>query len=230
MDKLPKEEEKVDPMTPMLEMLGGLDSHRQLWIQFILRGHRKQNFKNGQLHERGTWEKRVQAKINVMMGRDKDKKAELELEGMVKLTTGERNLIDSMERQIGKSPFEFGCRVFYISKKKFDYDGGLYSKFIRNFAATENRLGNGIGMNWRADFNYNFISDPTRKRGKRMKKEELYLYKTRQWFKPFKVMSAEEMATIFHLPGTVALTPTLNRVPSTRGEAPANLPTGILPI
>jgi hypothetical protein len=85
-------------------------------------------------------------------------------------------------------------------------------------------------MRWRADFNYNFISDPRRKRGMHLKKEELYLYKSRQWFRHFKIMSAEEMATIFHLPGTVAFTPTLNRIPSTRGEAPNNLPIGNLPI
>ncbi len=229
MDKLPKEEQKVDPMTPMLEMLGAIDPHRQIWIQFIVRGHRKRNFKNGQLHAEGTWEKRIQAKIDKLMGRDKDKKAEIEFEGMVKLTTGERDLVDSMERQAGKAPFEFACRLFYLSKKPGDYDGGLYSKFIRNFAATENRIGNGLGVNWRTDFNYNWFSDPFAKIRPKLKKEELHLYKTRQWFKHFKVMSAEEMATIFHLPGTVAFTPTLNRVPSTRGEAPNNLPTGNLP-
>ena len=44
-----------------------------------------------------------------------------------------------------------------------------------------------------------------------------------------KVFSAEELATVFHLPGQVALTPTLNRIGSTRSEAPANLPVGNLP-
>ena len=40
-----------------------------------------------------------------------------------------------------------------------------------------------------------------------------------------KVMTTEELATMFHLPGKVAVTPTLGRIPSTRGEAPPNLPT-----
>ncbi len=37
-------------------------------------------------------------------------------------------------------------------------------------------------------------------------------------------MTTEELATIFHIPGKVASTPTLARIPSKRSEAPANLP------
>jgi len=230
MDKLPKEEEKVDPMTPMLEMLSGIKPHQQLWIQFVCVAHRKKAFKLGQLHAQATWDKAVKDKINEIMGRDKEKKGGIELEGMVRLTTGERDLVDAMERNAGKAAFEFGCRVAYISSKENDYDGGLYSRMIRSLAQTDIKGRNGIGMKWRTDFNYKFLSDPFNKRRPAMKREELALYKLRRWYSEFKVLSAEELATLFHLPGKVALTPTLNRVPSTRGEAPPNLPTGNLPI
>lgn len=238
MDKLPKEEEKVDPMTPMLEMLAGIKPQQQLWIQFICFAHRKQSFKLGQLHAHGTWDGDVKKKINELMGRDdkkKIKKGEEEKEGMVRLTTGERDLVDAMERNMGKSAYEFACRVVYISSKEFDYDGGLYSRMIRSIAQTDIKGRNGLGMKWRTDFNYNFISDPFNKIRPALKKQELKEYKMRKLYgkgggMEFKIMTAEEMATIFHLPGKVALTPTLNRVPSTRGEAPSNLPTGTLPI
>jgi hypothetical protein len=42
-------------------------------------------------------------------------------------------------------------------------------------------------------------------------------------FKPF-IMNIEELATIYHFPGTVATTPTLTRVEAKKGEPPANLP------
>lgn len=235
MDKLPKEEEKVDPMTPMLEMLAGIKPQQQVWVQFLISAHRSSNFKNGQLHAHGTWEADVKDKINEMMGRDQDKKAEIEFEGMVKLTTGERDTIEAMERNMGKVAFEFACRVVYISSKEIDYDGGLYSRIIRALAQTEVVGRNGIGMKWRTDFNYNFISDPFYKIRPMLKRAELHEYKLRKLYgkgggMSWEIMTAEEMATIFHLPGKVALTPTLNRVPSTRGEAPSNLPTGNLPI
>jgi len=63
-----------------------------------------------------------------------------------------------------------------------------------------------------------------------MKKDELKAYRKRQMY-PItpKIYSTEELATIYHLPGLVAMTPTLNRVTSTRAEAPSNLPIGNLP-
>jgi hypothetical protein len=230
LDKLPKEEEKNDPMTPMLEMLAGIKPHQQVWIQFLLKAHRKQGFKLGQLHAASTWEKEAEAEINKIMGRDKERKAELELEGMTRLTTAEKDKIDAIERNVSKYAFVFACRVCYISNKEGDPDGGLFSRMTRTFAATEIKGRNGLGANWRTDFNYPFISDPFKKIIPEMKREELHHYRARDFHHGTSILSAEELATIFHLPGKVALTPTLNRVPSTRGEAPSNLPIGNLPV
>ena len=60
----------------------------------------------------------------------------------------------------------------------------------------------------------------------------LELYKRRYAFlKPFNhfnpkplILSTEELATIFHFPGTVASTPTMQRSMSKRSEPPPNLP------
>jgi hypothetical protein len=40
MDKDPKEEYKIDPMTPLIEFLGNLDPRQQVWIQIIVRAHK----------------------------------------------------------------------------------------------------------------------------------------------------------------------------------------------
>jgi hypothetical protein len=59
--------------------------------------------------------------------------------------------------------------------------------------------------------------------------EGLAMYKRRSYFyapydgKPL-VMNSEELATIYHFPGSVAATPTLDRIPSKKSEAPSNLP------
>ncbi|MFT5849595.1 MAG: hypothetical protein ACI9H6_000404 [Patiriisocius sp.] len=237
MDKLPKEEEKLDPMTPMLEVLANIQPHQQMWVQFICIAHRAQNFKNGQLRSKGTWDKDVAAEIDKIMMRDgKTKTGVADLDGMPRITTGERDTIEAMERNVGKVPFKFACRIIYISNKnERDYDGGLFARMSRMISQTELKDRNGIGIRWRTDFNYNFISDPFNKKRPALKKAELKEYKTRKLYKKsggmsYKIMTAEEMATIFHLPGGVAITPTLNRVTSTRSDAPSNLPTGKLPI
>ncbi|MFT7507571.1 MAG: hypothetical protein ACI92I_000731 [Acidimicrobiales bacterium] len=241
MDKLPKEEEKVDPMTPMLEMLAGIRPNQQMWIQILCVAHRDKNFKNGQLKSKGTWDADIAAEIDNIMKRDPKTKGPLakgdsaDFDGMPRITAGERDTIEAMERNGSKFAFETAIRVVYISHKEGDYDGGLFSRFIRTFAQTEIKGRNGLGFKWRTDYNYKFISDPFGKKIPALKRHELKEYKSRKLYPKtggmgFKVMSAEELATIFHLPGAVALTPTLNRVTSTRGEAPSNLPIGNLPI
>jgi hypothetical protein len=54
-------------------------------------------------------------------------------------------------------------------------------------------------------------------------------YRRRQYFyppykRPHFVLSAEEVATIYHFPGMVAATPTLPHIESKKGEPPVNLP------
>ena len=67
-----------------------------------------------------------------------------------------------------------------------------------------------------------------------MKASEVNAYKKRS-FTPTssadeaKIFTTEELATLFHIPGQVAVTPTLGRIPSTRSQAPTNLPVGDLP-
>ena len=38
------------------------------------------------------------------------------------------------------------------------------------------------------------------------------------------ILNTEELATVYHFPGSVAGTPTIERIPSKRAEAPSNLP------
>lgn len=241
MDKLPKEEEKVDPMTPMLEMLGGIRPEQQMWIQILFKAHREQNFTMGQLRSKDTWESDINAEIDSIMQRDSKTKGPLnagdasDFDGMPRITSGEKDTIEAMERNGSKFAFETAVRIIYLSNKEMDYDGGLFSRFIRTFSATEIKGRNGLGFKWRTDYNYKFLSDPFSKKIPALKHHELKEYKQRQLHPKTggmhpKIMSAEELATIFHLPGSVAMTPTLNRVTSTRAEAPSNLPTGNLPI
>lgn len=230
MDKLPKEEEKVEPMTPMLEVLAGIEPEQQMWVQFHIKAHRAKSFKLGQLKSKGTWEKDAQAKVDEIMGVDGSK---TDFDGMPRITPGQRELVESIERNMGKAAFDFACRIVYISTKNdHHYDGSLFGRMSRMIAPFDGA--NGLGIRWRTDFNYVLLSDPFGKKIPALKKAELKEYKSRKLYPKagsmgYKIMTAEEMATIFHLPGTVAMTPTLKRVGSVRGEAPSNLPIGNLP-
>lgn len=230
MDMMPKEEEKVDPLTPMLEVISSIGPGQQVWIQFICIAHRKKSFKLGQLKAAPEWTKAAAAKVNEIMQRDPKTRVGLpELDGAPRLTQGERDTVVAIERNTSKYAYETGIRWCYVVDESVSkFDSTIIPRVIRSFAATESRTQNGIGVKWRTDLNYKLFADPFGKKIPAMKKDELKYYKKRSMY-PMdkKIYSVEELATLFHLPGLVALTPTLNRVTSTRAEAPANLPTGL---
>jgi hypothetical protein len=90
---------------------------------------------------------------------------------------------------------------------------------------------NGFKLGWFTDFDYPW-QDFRRMRRTQDEKEMLEAFKMRSFFQPpFKnfhqspiILNTEELATIYHFPGSVAATPTFERIPSKRGQAPANLP------
>lgn len=233
MDKLPKEEQKFEPMAAMLEQLGKAKPHERIWVQIIARPHAKKNFKTGSLQESGTWEAKGIKKINEMLGRENKNYDPENPEAIPKLTTGERDTITAIERNINKYAYEVGIRWMYIVEAG-KFNGDFIGPMIRTFAQYDILKRNGLGVRWRTDFDYNWFSDWSGKKKMNLKKKELAAYKRREYSEADtknhiddrKIMSAEELATIYHIPGSSVVTPGLSRITSTRKEAPANLPTG----
>ena len=235
LDKLPKEEEKFEPMAAMLEQLGKVKPHERVWIQILAVPHVKKVFKNGHLTETPTWDKKAIAKINEILKRDQRPDPDSETyERAPMLTMNERDTIAAIERNIGKYAYEVGIRWLYITEKG-KFDGDLISPTLRSFSQYDIIGRNGLSPRWRTDFDYKMFSDPKGRRIKKWKEQELGLYKGRVYYHrdrvggadAMKVFSAEELATIYHIPGTSVVTPSLPRITSARKEAPSNLPTGL---
>jgi hypothetical protein len=234
MDKLPKEEQKFEPMAAMLEQLGKAKPHERIWIQIIARPHAKGNFKTGHLQPKDTWEGKALKKIDEMLGRESKSADPENPDAPTKLTTGERDTITAIERNIGKYAYEVGIRWMYITEKG-KFNGDFIGPMIRTFAQYDIIKRNGLGVRWRTDFDYNWFSDWSGKRKLALKKKELAAYKRREYSEgdkkskvdARKIMSAEELATIYHIPGSSVVTPGLTRITSARREPPANLPTGL---
>lgn len=232
LDKLPKEEEKFEPMAAMLEQLGKAKPHERIWVQFLCLPHFKRNFKNGNLHETTTWEKAAKKKIDEMLKRDQRPDPDEPNERAPMLTAGERDTIAAIERNVSKYAYETAIRWMYITEKG-KFDGDFISPMIRSFSMYDMIGRNGVGARWRTDFDYNWLQDRSGKRKQSLKKRELMDHKLRSYSYDLKtkidtpkVFSVEELATMYHIPGSSVVTPTLPRITSTRKEAPANLPTG----
>lgn len=236
LDKMPKEEEKNDPITPTIEVISNVKPYERIYIQIICVSHRKKSFKFGQLVSKPTWDKGVDKKINELMIRDPKTKGplnvggEADFEGMPRITPGERNLIELMERHKTKYAYETAIRWMYITKKGH-FSGDRINPIIRVFSQYDGV--NQLGIRWRTDFNYKDLFPGGKKKAlQALKQAELKEYKLRKYNPKNgsgdapKIFTVEELATIFHLPGRVATTPGLGRIPSTRSEAPPNLPIG----
>jgi hypothetical protein len=239
LDKMPKEEEKVDPLTPMLETMGSIGPDERLYMQLIMSVPRDNKFKNGSLDpEEPSFDAKVAKKVNEIMNRDPETGKPIpspdgEREEIARLTAGEREKVEAMERNGGKYAYKTGIRWMYLAKgRAFNADN--IGKMIRAFSQFDKKGRNEVGIRWRTDANYQTIFPWDAKKVAAWKKAELKEYKKRVYYNKAggdapKFYTTEELATMYHLPGKVAITPNLGRIESTRSTAPANLPIGNLP-
>lgn len=240
LDKDPKEEYKIDPLTPMIEFLGSVGPNQQVWIQYIIRAHKADQDKSGTFFGKtDTWKDEAKELVDKLMVRDPKTKVagskSKESDRVVppSLNEGEKDVIAAIERSISKPAFDVGIRGLYISpldtfQTQFGV-GGILSSF-KQFN-TENL--NGFKPNgdmWIAQLKGVPWEDFRGWRRAKYSAWALDAFKRRSYFdapwnetKPL-VLNTEELATIFHFPGQVSTTPTLDRVPSKKGQAPANIP------
>ncbi|MFA6601699.1 MAG: hypothetical protein WCT02_02450 [Candidatus Paceibacterota bacterium] len=238
LDKDPKEEFKVDPMLPQIEFLGSVPPNQQIWIQIMIRGHKKEQHKPGTLFgQTDAWKDAAKKEINEILLRDPKTKVSGAINpdtGYAKLpsiTEGERELVAAIERRIGKLAFDVGVRAIYVAPKDtFDTPfgvGGIISSFS-NYRWEHMSGFKPNGDKWHFRFTYPW-QDYKNLRRNRYSRLGLMAYKLRSYFygpfkgKPF-VLNSEELATIYHFPGSVSQTPSLDRIPSKKAQAPGNLP------
>ncbi len=219
---------KVDPITAVLEFLGSLQAHEQVWIQILVQGHVKRGLIQGHLIPVPDWT--VEAKNEIARIRKEAGIGEPGVFGI--MTKGESAKIEAIERSIGKHAFDTIIRAFYITSKPdrgpepSSIPGliGVWRQFSSNYL-------NGFKLGLFSDFDYPWL-DFKRIRRTSIERKMLRAYKLRSGFQiPFKnyrckpfILTTEELATLYHFPGRVARTPTLSRIESRRSEAPPNLP------
>jgi len=226
LDKDPKEEFKIDPLTSVIEYLGSAGKDEQIWIQIIVQAATKRyHKKDGSM---GDWKDEGKDLIDVLTKRNEKTPEGMPSFKMMMFTKGEVDVVAAMERSMGKLGFDCGIRALYLVKKdKFNPSnikalGGLFRAFTSNNLNGFKYRDQMIGWDYPWE-DYNNI------RLNKKRKEFFEAYKHRAWFHlprkltPF-VLTSEELATIYHFPGGVAQTPTFGRIQSRKSEAPVNLP------
>jgi hypothetical protein len=239
------ENERIDPITAMLEFMGSIGAGEQIWFQIMVRGDTKRFItknKDGVEENGKSWNDKVKAVIKEFNAGLTEKDAEGKTIATRRATRGEQMVIEAIERNANKLGFDSGIRILYLTQKdKFDANriAGV-AGMLRQYGAADF---NGFRPDGATTIDFPW-QDLSGTKIVKKKKAMLDAYKKRAYFyggfdlkklekyftypeisgsKPF-ILSTEELATMFHLPGRVAETPSFIRIEATKAEPPANLP------
>lgn len=220
------EEQKIDPITPLLEFLGTIRSGEQVWIQFVINAD-----------PFSTWRSDAKKMIDEIMQRGQIAEEGEYVPGP-QLSSGEKDTVKAIERSLAKPAFETYIRGIYIAQKD-KFNGGVPGYFKGQiFKPFNSQDLNGIRKN--EDTNYDWVwQDITGMRYPKLQRKFFNDYVNRTGYSPGfleklnifwhtakkpMIFTSEELATMFHIPGRVSETTALERIEATKSEPPTNLP------
>jgi hypothetical protein len=235
------EAQRIDPITPILEVMGSVGAGEQIWMQIMMIKEQKRHEVGDEKGKSGKDKARDVIKQEREKLKVKDK--EDKVVTIDRPTKGQQNLIEAIERHMNKPGFDCGIRVMYIADKDH-FSGNTITAFtgmFRQFISEDMNTLKLTGLTKIPDEPWKDIGG---RKMEKMKKRMLADYKDRDYFyggfkfhqlkrylnspvdlgDPAMLLSIEEIATLWHLPGQVAETPTFTRIEATKGEPPTNLP------
>ncbi|NCU28098.1 MAG: hypothetical protein EOM85_00270 [Candidatus Moranbacteria bacterium] len=244
-----KEEFKVDPITPIIELLGSLSKGQQLWIQILAKHSGKKYYSKKKEKKVEFSEAAPEFLLELLKPYtkvQKNEKGETDLDIRTPKTI--EPVVKAVSEQLGQLHFECGIRVIALSDKKIiteDQFNGLSrsAKLIfRQFTLANSNELERINTTEFEDA----WKDPIGTTMNKFKRRLLDSYRLRMFFHPpmildlefpkwlkifaptgkpkVFVLSSEELASIFHFPGMVSETPSFKRVETKIAKPPSNLP------
>jgi len=254
LDKDPKEEFKVDPISPVVELFGSLQKGEQMWVQIIITPSKKKfhNHGTGGYHDWVEESKYEQMRLLKPYTNVRENGSiEIRAPGFLE------NVAKAMTLKTTKLGFDTGIRVMYVAKKEAynmsnrrnvrlvfrQYTNPDSNGLERHNSTQADALGSSIRslsqekviilanrmLNEYRD--RSFFYDTMRQKlfnNSTITKPLLYLVKP--FFLPYLqgstfVLNVEELATLWHFPGQILKVPTLERIESKEASPPTNLPT-----
>ena len=132
LDKDPKEEYKVDPISPVIELFGSLKKGEQMWLQIVITPSKKEYKEHGSRFKTHDWVEEARRELfrllkdfTALKGKGdithgvasmadlgKDSRVEIRVPDYLK------RAVDRMNAKVSKIGFDTGVRVMYIAKKE----------------------------------------------------------------------------------------------------------------
>lgn len=248
-NELAVDERLVDPLAGLLEAFSRLGPGELLAVQYLIRPagdswtNSAMKVVKKILGEKATVKEHVGDKLvtgamkgiaalgNVVTPSGAAAKVEKKDRGNLlhQLTPGSTDVLKAIERKMSKSCFEVKMRHVYIARKEsYQKTHGVMAFWgaLRPFAGTDlnalrpgSKITTDVGV-WR---NLARIT--------KLRRKILVAFRERSYFKgtSWIIMSAEEMASLWHFPLVTVKVPMLHRAGAHRGEAPSELVSVVAP-
>ncbi len=247
LDKEQEEEYKIDPLTPILEYFATLPEDNYAVIQIFVRAHKAEDPDPKKLFPS------MSKKVDNWKDDAKKEIAKIKEESFIDVEEGgvkkkqnvqtetQKRQISALDKSVTKFAFDTGIRLVYIAKKEV-FSGGNFGSLAGSFKQFNSGELNSFKPRSGATTSFDYPwQDPFKTKVRKMKTEYLEAFQIRDYFwkslprikmtdfwrdndRPYFVLNTEELATIFHFPGMVAQTPTMDRVDSKKATPPDNLP------
>ena len=251
-----EEEEKIDPITSLMEGMAKLKPGEQMWIQISARpiyfdDKEGKKFIEGGVRIRDILTKRIDEKKEalpplwketlevIFHGPKLEEEAGPELfPAEMRLTAGERELVEAVEKKISKPFFACYIRNMYVARREVMYmpNYRLMYNYFNNFTSPElNSLWLWAKTLTRVKKSpLPFVNALLDRREYVKKRRLLRVYRDRlSYYSPWSSgdlgsqikLNVEELASLYHFPShIVSPTPGIQRTESKESVAPGNLP------
>lgn len=255
LDKDPKEEYKVDPLSPVIELFGSLKKGEQMWMQIVIRPTKKE-YKNKGDKKSHDWVEEVGVEVEKELSRyikTPEGKEPSRPPGFATADPIAKKLLEKAQK-IG---FDVGIRTCYVAKSEawdmnnrrnirmiFRQYANPYLNSLKRCNSTQADALSGGGF-----LGSFFLLDP--RKVTVLCDRMLGQYRNRSFYhgslreeilhhvpwpisptfflayfsSPVFVLNVEEIATLWHFPGQILKVPTLERIESKESAPPTNLPT-----
>lgn len=240
------EEQRLDPIAPIMESMSRLKGDQQLWYQIVVRPTGEDFKKEGEKRINqiyGIEEKKKPAGIFSGFGlgitladvitapfkhpgdHEASKKEEKPKTQRTIVTPGEKEITEGIEMKISKIAFDATIRFVYINRRDVPDEGFMNTVhgFIRQFNTQNMNSLKPNGATTTASYSVHGLFKKTKVQWRKRSMWESY-----KNVSPGKanatILNIEELATLLHFPITAVSTTELEKIGSRKGSPPAGLP------
>lgn len=234
LEENPKEEFKIDPLASVLEVMGSIKPEQQMWVQIVFTA----SYRLGTLNRKNSeWQSMVEEEVQRIRLESAVLPEHLPLEHISaerlaqarpRATWKQTQQLETMERNLGKWPFDVGARGIYISPTA-DFGRTFWGlRWLWRPYANPQYMSQLRPRRWHNVFDYPW-QDWHDVRWNQQTRRCIDAYKRRAffyppWATPVNMMTTEVLASIFHPPSSSVKVPGLGRISSTKSAPPPNLP------